>query len=128
MVTLWEGFRERFIGVSGDSGVSGVSGVSKGVVVDILEKESVVRLGQRVYHMAEYVSKELTPDVGDEYATMVHGDYKAMNVFLPSESIEEGNKDAIMIDFSCTGIGYGMSDVVGMHIVHAVLPHDLENG
>mmetsp|Transcript_26858 Transcript_26858/g.48724 ORF Transcript_26858/g.48724 Transcript_26858/m.48724 type:complete len:107 (-) Transcript_26858:769-1089(-) len=78
MVTLWEGFRERFIGVSGDSGVSGVSGVSKGVVVDILEKESVVRLGQRVYHMAEYVSKELTPDVGDEYATMVHGDYKAM--------------------------------------------------
>ena len=70
MVTLWEGFRERFIGVSGVS--------KKGVVADILEKESVVRLGQRVYDMAEYVSKELTPDVGDEYATMVHGDYKAM--------------------------------------------------
>ena len=48
------------------------------------------------------------------------------NVFLPNET-KEGNDDAIMIDFSCAGIGYGMSDV-GMHIVHAVLPEDLENG
>lgn len=32
-----------------------------------------------------------------------------------------------MIDFSCVGIGYGMSDVA-MHIVHAILPADLENG
>lgn len=32
-----------------------------------------------------------------------------------------------MIDFSCAGIGFGMSDIA-MHIVHAVLPHDLENG
>jgi len=32
-----------------------------------------------------------------------------------------------MIDFSCAGIGYGMSDV-GMHIVHAVLPSDLDDG
>jgi hypothetical protein len=28
--------------------------------------------------MAEYVSRELTPGVDDEYATLVHGDYKAM--------------------------------------------------
>ena len=32
-----------------------------------------------------------------------------------------------MIDFSCVGIGYGLSDVA-MHIVHAVMPSDLENG
>lgn len=32
-----------------------------------------------------------------------------------------------MIDFSCAGVGYGMSDV-GMHVVHAVLPEDLEGG
>ena len=32
-----------------------------------------------------------------------------------------------MIDFSCVGIGFGMSDVA-MHIVHAILPADLENG
>jgi hypothetical protein len=30
-----------------------------------------------------------------------------------------------MIDFSCTGIGYGMSDV-GMHIAHAVHPREDE--
>jgi hypothetical protein len=36
-------------------------------------------------------------------------------------------KDAIMIDFSCTGIGFGMSDV-GMHIAHAIRPCDLING
>ena len=49
------------------------------------------------------------------------------NAFLPTEANKEGKEDAIMIDFSCTGIGYGMSDV-GMHIVHAVLPNDFENG
>ena len=49
------------------------------------------------------------------------------NAFLPTEANKEGKEDAIMIDFSCTGIGYGMSDV-GMHIVHAVLPNDLDNG
>jgi len=37
------------------------------------------------------------------------------------------DKDAIMIDFSCTGIGFGMSDV-GMHIAHAIRPCDLING
>ena len=49
------------------------------------------------------------------------------NVFLPTEANKEGTENNIMIDFSCTGIGYGMSDV-RMHIVHAVLPNDLENG
>ena len=58
------------------------------------------------------------------------GKYSAKNVFLPNQNQEqEGDegKGAIMIDFSCTGIGYGMSDV-GMHIAHAVHPRDLENG
>lgn len=63
MVASWEYFRGQFVGLGGTS---------------ILEKESVVRLGQRVYDMAEYVSQELTPLVDDEYATLVHGDYKAM--------------------------------------------------
>ncbi|KAL9185007.1 hypothetical protein ACHAXT_002784 [Thalassiosira profunda] len=112
MVASWEGFRERFRGLDG---------------TEILEKESVTRLGQRIYDMAEWVSKELSPNVDDEYATLVHGDYKSMNVFLPNEAKDGGEGDAIMIDFSCAGIGYGMSDV-GMHLVHAVLPTDLENG
>mmetsp|Transcript_42738 Transcript_42738/g.72926 ORF Transcript_42738/g.72926 Transcript_42738/m.72926 type:complete len:491 (-) Transcript_42738:881-2353(-) len=115
MVASWEYFCGQFAGLDGDERST-----------KILEKESVVKLGQRVFDMAEYVSKELSPQVDDEYATLVHGDYKAMNVFLPNKA-DEGNDSAIMIDFSCTGIGYGMSDV-GMHIVHANLPADLDNG
>ena len=46
------------------------------------------------------------------------------NVFLPND--ENRDKSAIMIDFASAGIGYGMSDVA-MHIVHAILPADLDN-
>ncbi|KAL3796226.1 hypothetical protein ACHAWO_010506 [Cyclotella atomus] len=146
MVSSWEAFRNNFVGMD---------------ETKILAKESVVRLGMRVFAMAEYVSDQLSPSVDDEYATLVHGDYKAMvglkmysvettlnymtnyphlplklqNVFLPATSNDEctsensntADEKAIMIDFSCVGIGYGMSDVA-MHIVHAVLPADLENG
>jgi len=113
MVASWEYFCEKFKELNDDK------------VTNILSKDGIVNLGQRIYDMAEYISNELTPSVGDEYATLVHGDYKSMNVFLPNESNKEG--EAIMIDFSCVGIGFGMSDV-GMHIVHAVLPQDLDNG
>ena len=109
MVASWQTFRENFVGLNEKT--------------KILEKESVVRLGERVYNMAEYVSRELSPSWDDEYATLVHGDYKAMNVFLRSD--DDGDKPPVMIDFSCTGIGLGISDV-GMHIVHANL--DLQNG
>ena len=43
----------------------------------VLKKESVMQLGQWIFDMAEYVSRELTPGVDDEHATLVHGDYKA---------------------------------------------------
>jgi len=109
MVASWETFRGNFVGLNEKT--------------KILEKESVVRLGQRVYDLAAYVSEQLTPNWDEEYATIVHGDYKAMNVFLPSTE----DKSPVMIDFSCTGIGYGLSDV-SMHIVHGVLPIDLANG
>uniref|UniRef100_A0A7S4J0A3 Aminoglycoside phosphotransferase domain-containing protein n=1 Tax=Odontella aurita TaxID=265563 RepID=A0A7S4J0A3_9STRA len=123
MVASWDHFRTQFVSVNSDT-------------TSILEKESVIRLGQRMYDMAEYVSEQLTPLVDDEYATIVHGDYKSMNVFLKSDlskdadDVDDDASDdgsAIMIDFSCVGIGLGMSDV-GMHIVHAVLPTDLKNG
>ncbi|KAL7522698.1 hypothetical protein ACHAWX_007640 [Stephanocyclus meneghinianus] len=113
IISSWESFRENFVGLNDTK---------------ILEKSSVAALGRRIYDMAEYVSNELTPGVQEEYATLVHGDYKAMNVFLPTnEFTDGGGNNAVMIDFSCVGIGYGMSDVA-MHIVHAVLPSDLENG
>ena len=65
MVDSWEHFRGQFAGLNEKT-------------ASVLEKESIVKLGQRVHDMAEYVSKELSPSVDDEYATLVHGDYKAM--------------------------------------------------
>jgi hypothetical protein len=59
-----------------------------------------------------------------------NGKYSTKNVFLPNQNHgREGDKGkgVIMIDFSCTGIGYGMSNV-SMHIAHAVHPRDLDNG
>lgn len=63
IVSSWETFRNNFVGLENTK---------------ILEKESVVALGQRVFDMAEYVSDQLSPGLDDEYATLVHGDYKAM--------------------------------------------------
>jgi len=110
MVSSWEHFLTQF-------------GSGGGRATEVLGRESVRELGRRVYEMAKYVSDELSPAVDDEYATIVHGDYKSMNVFLPTNSDEP----AIMIDFSCAGVGYGMSDL-GMHIVHANLPSELDDG
>merc|ERR1711982_266149 len=86
-------------------------------------RDSVVRLVQRVYDIAEQLSGELSPRHDSEWATVVHGDFKAMNVFLPTDE----NSAAIMIDFSAAGVGISMSDV-SMHIVHANLPEALDNG
>ena len=83
MVASWECFREQFVSAGGAGMASGSNG-SGGCSTDgtaatcILKKESVMRLGRRIFDMAEYVSRELTPGVDDEYATLVHGDFKAM--------------------------------------------------
>eukprot|EP00978_Attheya_sp_CCMP212_P047652 scaffold422892_cov63-Attheya_sp.AAC.1 len=69
--------------------------------------------------MAKYISNELFPQPTDPYVTICHGDYKAMNVFLPHDD----TKDAIMIDFASIGMGYyGMCDVA-KHLIHARMPH-----
>ena len=95
------------------------------------EQPSINQLGKRIFKSAKIISDELTPLPSDKYATIVHGDYKAMNVFLPSLRLEElesnEDLDAILIDFASTGVGVGMSDVA-MHIVHAIHPNDLRNG
>jgi thiamine kinase-like enzyme len=78
---------------------------------------SIQKLGQRMFDMAEYVSNELSPQPTDPYVTICHGDYKAMNVFLPHDD----TKDVIMIDFASIGMGYGMCDVA-MHLIHARMP------
>jgi thiamine kinase-like enzyme len=99
------------------------------------EREHIMNIGQRIYDVAGYVSKQLSPSYGDDCATLVHGDYKAMNVFLPLTATDcnnnnndgDENGEPLLIDFSSVGIGLGVSDIA-MHIPHAVSPQDLENG
>lgn len=81
-------------------------------------------LGKRIAAIATFISDQLTPSsVSDPYATMVHGDFKSMNVFLS----RDGTKPAVVVDYASTGTGIGMSDVA-MHIHHAVLPEHLAGG
>mmetsp|Transcript_0 Transcript_0/g.1 ORF Transcript_0/g.1 Transcript_0/m.1 type:complete len:459 (+) Transcript_0:74-1450(+) len=102
---------------------------------NFFKREGVKDLGKRIKDIAEYVSMELSPKPTDKYATIVHGDYKAMNIFIPrgiddneeKKNSNNNNNDCIIIDFASAGVGLGMSDVA-MHIAHAVRPEDLRNG
>jgi len=109
---------------------------------ELFEKDSVRNLAKRIKALAEDISMELSPAFDDKYATIVHGDYKAMNVFLPGDGDGDGdgngeeitktdeneiNGHAIIIDYASTGVGMGMSDVA-MHVTHALHPDDLING
>jgi len=91
----------------------------------LFEKSSIQNLGKRMVLMAEYIADELSPRPTDKYVSICHGDYKAMNVFLPRNSKSDG--DAIMIDFASSGVGYGMCDVA-MHTTHALHPNNLIDG
>jgi hypothetical protein len=82
IVASWENFRTQFLAAEETAGEGGFIGHSN--IIGILKKESVVRLGQRLLDMAEYISRELSPSVNDEFATLVHGDYKAMVSRSPS--------------------------------------------
>ncbi|CAJ1953705.1 unnamed protein product [Cylindrotheca closterium] len=81
-------------------------------------------IGKRIKDLAEYISDEVSPGPTDRYATLSHGDFKAMNCFLPRESMARG---VILVDFASTGVGLGMSDVA-MHIHHAIKTEDLAKG
>jgi hypothetical protein len=77
IVASWESFRMQFLAAAAAAEEEG-GGLIGHNSTSILKKESVARLGQRLLDMAEYISRELTPSVNDEFATLVHGDYKAM--------------------------------------------------
>jgi hypothetical protein len=87
--------------------------------------EKTQDLGKRIYDLAEYISDEVSPRPNDPYATLSHGDFKAMNCFMPKTS--DGERCVILVDYASTGVGLGMSDVA-MHIHHAVKPADLADG
>jgi len=107
MAASWEHFSTQFAGPLQEAGLT----------------ERTKTLGARLKRVAPFLSQQLSPRPSDPYATLVHGDYKAMNVFLP----QKPNLPALIVDYASTGIGLGVSDVA-MHIHHAVLPGDLANG
>ena len=86
-------------------------------------------LGRRIQDLAEYICAETSPEPTDKYATLSHGDCKAMNFFLPISNNENknNNRGVILIDFASTGVGLGMSDVA-MLIHHAIRPEHLDDG
>ena len=81
------------------------------------EAPGVLALGDRLRDAAAWVASELAPSPENPSACLVHGDLKAMNVFLPTGP----TGDALLIDFASVGVGYGMADVA-MHLTHAVFP------
>ena len=98
----------------------------------IEDGESDENLGKRIQDLAEYICAETSPAPTDKYATLSHGDCKAMNCFLPIHKEGEtentsAHRGAILVDFASTGVGLGMSDVA-MLINHAVRAKDLDNG
>lgn len=106
MEQAWEFFSIQFAGPLDRAGLS----------------ERTKDLGARLKKAAHAISAQLSPGPRDPYATLVHGDFKAMNVFLPKiEGLQP-----LLVDYQSTGVGIGMSDVAYIH--HAVLPSDLANG
>jgi Ser/Thr protein kinase RdoA (MazF antagonist) len=84
--------------------------------------DSLRRIGSRVKKLAQHVSNVVSPLPTDKYATIIHGDFKAMNVFLPRNN----DQHTLLVDFASTGLGLGMSDLA-MHIHHAVRPELLHD-
>ncbi|KAL1521591.1 hypothetical protein AB1Y20_021250 [Prymnesium parvum] len=83
-------------------------------------------LGARLQQASTWVSAQMSPDPADAFVTLIHGDFKAMNVMLPSDGAPNPTHP-MLIDFASCGVGYGMSDVA-MLLTHSVAPSTLENG
>jgi len=90
---------------------------------DFFSRPEILGLARRLERVAPWVSKQVTVGPSDRFATLAHGDYKAMNTFLPGIGPDSG-KEAVPFDFQWTGVGLGMVDV-GMHLSHSVSPADL---
>lgn len=107
----------------------------------LFARPSVSALGERLERCALWVAAQLAPKPADPFATLIHGDLKAMNVMLPATGAMEGAMGgameggeaeappdgAMLIDFASSGVGLGMSDVA-MLLTHSVMPETLAHG
>ena len=103
----------------------------------LFERPGVTALGERLDRWTAFASERLSPAPTDRFATLVHGDFKAMNVFFPPERPPErpppDNEEVadeaapMLIDFASTGVGVGMCDVA-MLLAHSVAPQTLAGG
>ena len=77
---------------------------------DVLADKNDV--AERLVALAPWVSLQLQAHPRDPFATLIHGDCKAMNIFLPAT----GEVGAKLIDFQWCGPGLGMTDVATLII------------
>jgi len=89
---------------------------------EFVSRSEIMTLGYRVQKIAEWVASQLSATPSTPLATIQHGDFKAMNVFL-SKSDSDG---AVLIDFASCGVGLPMSDI-SMHLCHAIPPSQLSS-
>lgn len=93
---------------------------------ELFERPSVAALGERLERWMAFASEQVSPGPADRFATIVHGDFKGMNVFFPPDEAHE-RSPAMLIDFASTGVGLGMCDVA-MLLSHSVAPDTLAGG
>jgi len=89
---------------------------------DLLERPEIIQIAARVEKASHWVSKQVAVTPDTPFATIIHGDYKAMNIFVPPVFGEM----AKLIDFQWVGLGLGLSDV-SMHLSHSVGVEALES-
>lgn len=93
---------------------------------ELFERPGVAALGERLDRWTRFASEQVSPAPSERFATLVHGDFKAMNVFLPEDEEDEATA-TMLIDFASCGVGLGMCDVA-MLLAHSVSPDTLADG
>jgi len=118
-----------------------------------LRRPGMGTLGARLAAIAPWVAQQLHGDGGGcgdgegltrgkaegsavttPWCTLIHGDFKALNCFVPRGLVEGGvdlgstagcdGRGCVPIDFQWSGGGSGMLDVA-LHLHHALTPEDL---
>jgi hypothetical protein len=87
----------------------------------LFARPNILAFGERLERHSRAISRQLCPAPTDDFATLVHGDAKSLNMFLPKD---KHTASPILIDFASCGVGYGMADL-GMLLSHSVDPQVL---